>query len=305
MIDFRVVNKAAEVEGLMEQGYVPIECSVDGKSIVDAFGMDHHGTMSYNPPVSLMAMSPTHYGAGRNRVGFVTVGSPDADACWAVAAMLALVPNDESAMQLAETIGVLDIDPIGRDILNMPGGRLVALWNTLMGGVGADDLGFSMGVRLWQTLTNKVSVSRLAPYLKGAEDAEVERRKLAQEDMEQGWRTQGILTIPQANVFGFDVWYSRCGEDGDPRDAASWKNPVVIARNAIHGHITIGCPNKHVAEELFGNGGLANLWKKLDAGVAEGWGGHASVGGSPRGMKFDVDVLDVIESIIVENMFLE
>ncbi len=259
MIDFRVVNKAAEVEGLMEQGYVPIECSVDGKSIVDAFGMDHHGTMSYNPPVSLMAMSPTHYGAGRNRVGFVTVGSPDADACWAVAAMLALVPNDESAMQLAETIGVLDIDPIGRDILNMPGGRLVA----------------------------------------------VERRKLAQEDMEQGWRTQGILTIPQANVFGFDVWYSRCGEDGDPRDAASWKNPVVIARNAIHGHITIGCPNKHVAEELFGNGGLANLWKKLDAGVAEGWGGHASVGGSPRGMKFDVDVLDVIESIIVENMFLE
>ena len=48
------------------------------------------------------------------------------------------------------------------------------------------------------------------------------------------------------------------------------------------GQVTVGCPNIEVAEALFGEGGLKNLFAELEP---EGWGGREAVGGSPRGLK--------------------
>jgi len=62
----------------------------------------------------------------------------------------------------------------------------------------------------------------------------------------------------------------------------------------------MGCPNEVVAEELFGKGGLKNVFKQLKP---EGWGGREAVGGSPRGIRLSWE--EVVESAKTINQFLK
>jgi len=48
------------------------------------------------------------------------------------------------------------------------------------------------------------------------------------------------------------------------------------------GAVTLGCPNKAVAEAIFGAGGLLTVFPALEP---NGWGGREAVGGSPRGLQ--------------------
>jgi len=91
-----------------------------------------------------------------------------------------------------------------------------------------------------------------------------------------------VLIIRDSEVFGFPEWYA--------------ESPVVITLSKEHKSITIGCKDIQKAEELFGEGGLKNVFPKLQP---EGWGGREAVGGSPRGMKMTYDDLVNTAKVVV------
>lgn len=296
-ITVTVTNDAEEVRSLVRVGACPIECSIGGESIVDALVMDHHGQHSRRESVAVRAYRD-HFAARAADPRFVIVGTADADATFAVAALAGLLPHPARCTNgapphiaaglardltgLAGTIATIDTDPIGRDIAGMDGGEVLLAWNALTVGHNRDSQGALAGVQLWVTLTDGHPARR--PLLAAAAQTETERRALAgsvavSEAEAGGIRVGAVIDAP---VFGFDVWYGRRPEfSGD--DPRGWRRPVVLA--LARGAITIGCPNERVARAIFGPDGLKAVFPRLDYASKAGWGGREAVGGSPRGIK--------------------
>ena len=88
----RVTNDAAEVRRLIDEGFAAIECSIGGESITCPLNMDHHGERSHLESVAIRAYRD-HFGARKSDPRFVVVGSPDADACFAISALAGLLPH--------------------------------------------------------------------------------------------------------------------------------------------------------------------------------------------------------------------
>ena len=292
---FVVSNDKDEIKGLVKVGYIPIECSIGGESIVDNLKLDHHGDLSSYPPVSVSGYDK--WGIAKDKPGVVCAGNADADACFCAAAILGLIPHPSFTKEgapppvvaswkknlngLAETIGIIDTDPIGKKIRDLPGGPELILWNT-MSGNGGDSLGFASGVGLWRTITTS-RPEVIKPMLDAASAAERDREVLSNRELEErGCIINDILVIRDSRIWGFNEWYGRLDNNNDPTDPKSWKHPVVVALVETTKNITIGCPNNEVAIKLFGSKGLMELFPKLKP---EGWGGRESVGGSPRGME--------------------
>lgn len=287
-----LTNNINEVKALMAEGYCPVECSFGGQSVVDELIMDHHGPLSGMESVALRAYRD-HYGARTMDPRFVTTGSADADCCFAVAALAGRIPhpvnadtkNIEDYTFLAETIAKADVCPIGLNLAEMRGGAVLLLWNTLTTST-RDTLGFYTGVGLWINLLNTYS-RRLHPLLDAARISEQEQRNAALNDMQDRgvWVPNnydcGVQVILGSRVFGFNEWYNRI-LDVDPNISFGWQYPVIMAWTEKDQNVTVGCPNESVAEELFGPGGLNNVYSELQP---SGWGGRPSVGGSPRGVK--------------------
>lgn len=291
-----VTNNENQVQDLVNKGFCPVECSIGGRSFVDELTMDHHGEFSNLEAVSLRAYRD-HFGSRKSDPRFVIVGNPDADATFAVAALAGLLPHpsfDCSGLPphlhkvwqrdlsgLAKTIGVIDIDPIGRNIPAMEGGDILMTWNAMSSGM--DDTAAYQGVGLWRTLTTG-NPSQLQPFLDAARVTEENRRSASYDDLyERGIGLEGgVLFLNGSRTFGFPEWYGRI-EEMPSTERAGWEHPVVFALTE-RGNVTVGCPNKEVAEEIFGPGGLKNLFATEPFA---GWGGRESVGGSPRGEVMD------------------
>ena len=97
----------------------------------------------------------------------------------------------------------------------------------------------------------------------GAEKFDRERVERADEGIV---RNKGGVLLVNSDIKGcFDLWYK--------------KAPVVVVFNSLLKTISIGATDTKKAEELFGPGGLKNVFPKLDGA----WGGRESIGGSPRG----------------------
>lgn len=304
-----LTDDADRVETLVADGYCPIECSIGGRSIVDELVMDHHGERSDLEPVSVRAYRD-HWGARREDPRFVGVGEADADMCFAVASLAGLLPHPDREVPehlpehvrraktrdlkpLAETIGVLDEDPIGRNPLELPKGKIVIAWKTLSEPAERDGTALVGGADLWRRLVS--GHPALSPLIEGAEESERQRHEQALEDLEQRAETIGdVLVIRGSTLFGFPEWYDRDLEGGDPDEVDGWGNPVVMAWSHDDQSVTIGCPNDSVAEQVFGDGGLKNVFDELPGG----WGGRESVGGSPRGESLDWDqVREAVETV--------
>lgn len=310
----RVTNDASEVRDLVSQGYAAIECSIGGESIVCDLEMDHHGERSHLESVAIRAYRD-HYGARAEDPRFVLVGSPDADATFSIAALAGLLPHpsvevpaylpphvkkskQRDLITLAQTIATIDTDPIGRDLSSMPCGAELLLWNALMSFSEDSDMSAVAGVFLWLQIS--ASAPSRKPMVDSALMTESQRREAAQDEVivDLGY---GVGYIESSSTWGFDVWYGRL-TDHDANTPAGWRFGVILARVAASGAITIGCPNKAVAESLFGEGGLNNVFPNLPK---EGWGGREAVGGSPRGEKMSVADLkesaDTIVSLIKKS----
>jgi hypothetical protein len=288
-LDIIVTDDIDVIRAAAEDGYCPVECSIDGDSIVDDLVMDHHGRYAHLDSVAIRAYT-TLYGARHNDPRFVVAGTVDADASFAIASLAGLLPHpnrnnahlrpDQIAAwtadltELAGTVARLDVDPIGVRLIDLPGGDIVATWNALSGS-GRDQLSALGGISLWRTLTT----GNVDVYLAAAARHEQDRFDTAIADQVMcGTVVDGVLVIDGATTWGFDVWYGR--NSSAPADTvAGWDNPIVMSRTR-NGNITVGCPNRAVAETLFGPGGLANVFAHL---TPTGWGGRSTVCGSPRG----------------------
>lgn len=229
------------------------------------------------------------------------VGSPDADATFCVAALAGLLPHpsvevapylpehvkaskQRDLLQLAETVAVIDTDPIGRDLSSMPFGAELLLWNAMMSFSEDTALTAKSGVWLWGQIAANAPSRR--PLVEHSLVLEGQRREEALKEtiIDLGG---GIGYIEESACWGFDVWYDRQVDHASDLPTG-WKFGVVLARVASSGAITIGSPNQAVAERLFGSGGLKNVFPHLPR---EGWGGREAIGGSPRGEKMSVEEL--------------
>ena len=74
----------------------------------------------------------------------------------------------------------------------------------------------------------------------------------------------------------------------------------MIVALAPNGNITVGAENTEEAEQIFGKGGLKNVFPLL---TPEGWGGREAIGGSPRGMKMSwEDTLEAAQTILEQML---
>lgn len=313
------VSKDIEiVKGFLALGFCPVECSFGGVSVCDELELDHHGSKSHLESVAIRAYRD-FFGVRAEDQRFV-VNHIDADSIFAVAALAGLLPHPELAktmpaymqktwgqdlMPLAETISVMDTDPIGRDIISMPMGNVLAAWNALFGANANDELAAYAAVEGFRRLLTQPSAR---VFVSAAENAENERREAALADLrERGEKVGAVMTIKQSRVFGFDVWYQRNVEAGAPNEVTGWDNPIVISWLEGTENITMATPNKAVAEELLGEGGLMNVFKALNEayGLAEGsgFGGRETIGGSPRGQK--MTEADLAKAVSVLNQLMK
>lgn len=203
---------------------------------------------------------------------------------------------------MAETIAIIDTDPIGREIIAMPFGQTLITWNALFGSQANDELGALSAVWGWKMLLT-ASPAVTAPFLNAAEQSEKGRCEAALKDLtERGNRFGIVQAINGSRVFGFSEWYGRNAEAGSPVEVAGWRNPIVVSLTEKDQNITFGCPNKDVAEALLGKGGLQNVFSKLNTlyGLEgqSGFGGRETVGGSPRGLKMSFSDIEKIAEVI-------
>jgi hypothetical protein len=283
-----VTNDIDEVTYYVNRGFCPVECSIGGQSIVDNLVMDHHGEYSHLESVAVRAYRDL-YGARTYDPRFVIVGCADADATFAVAALAGLLPHpkrprDErqdatvwtrNLTDLAETVARIDTDPIGVRVSDLSGGDILLAWSTLAGGA-RDSATAVMAVMLWVALTSQRTVG---PLIAAAAGGETERFTTAAAELDRcGTYIDGVLVVDGSAVWGFDVWYGR-NDRFEADNANGWRDPIVLSRT-VDGNVTVGCPNKAVAEKLFGPGGLRNVFPQLQP---HGWGGRETIGGSPRG----------------------
>lgn len=329
-----VSNDANEIRSLVSEGYCPVECSIGGESIVDELSMDHHGELSHLESVALRAYRD-HFAQRKEDPRFVVTGTCDADAAFAIASLAGLLPHPnkdvskapaflhrsmtKDLISLAETVATIDTDPIGRVVSQMPFGDALLTWGAMNGGA-TNNLAAVAAVYGWVKLTS--GNPALSAFLKAAEESESALREAAQLDLKErgsyslisrgeavneatppvGFNTRKqrrfALIIDGSRCFGFNTWYQRI-EKAEPSSKEGWETPVVLALSEKGQNITIGCPNKDVAEELFGPGGLKNVFPKMPH---EGWGGREAVGGSPRGQVMTAQDLQAAAIVVVQNL---
>lgn len=310
------------VRELAATGFCPVECSFGGETVVDEFQLDHHGRMSHLESVAIRAYRD-FFGARAEDPRFV-INHIDADSIFAVASLAGVLPHPQSQyalslpafqqaawlkdlLPLAETIAIMDTDPIGRDILAMPMGSLLVVWNSLFGNGANDELAAYGAVQGWKLLTAG-NPANIRPFIAAAEQAEKARRDGALEDMNlRGKKVGRVLVINPSRTFGFAEWYQRNEAAGTPEQAAGWDNPITVCLVEKTSAITFGMPNGKVAEEIFGKGGLMNVFTRLNElyGFAPGagFGGREGIGGSPRGMVMTED--DLLKAVEVINNMLQ
>ncbi len=313
-IELRLTNDAGTVRQLVDEGFCPVECSIGGKSIVDDLQMDHHGDLAHLESVAVRAYRD-HFGARVEDPRFVGVGCSDADMCFCIASLTGIIPHPDRQVAetlpppvkasltrdlstLAETIGRVDVSPIGLDIPSMEGGEILLTWNAITASA-RDSLGMQAGVGLWRSLLEG-HPAQLGPFFSAAKVAEENRRQASLADLnELAVEVDGVLVIKGSRVFGFPEWYGRV-EKQSADSIAGWKNPVVLAWLERGGNVTIGCPNTEVAEAVFGPGGLGkNVLPDLQP---NGWGGREAIGGSPRGEKLTWEQVQQAAKVVATAM---
>jgi hypothetical protein len=302
-------NCLNEVRELVNQGFCPVECAIGEVSVMDNLCMDHHGFESHREPVALRAYRD-HFGARANDPRFVGVGIADADMTFAVASLAGILPHPNRVVleilpqpiknsltkdlsSLVQTISRVDIDPVGLDILSMPGGDMLLTWNA-MNNNARDSLGFHVGVGLWRNLTEG-NLLHLKSFLEAAKTSERLRVEASLADYDE--RLEVVNRVPiikGSRVHGFSEWYDRC-PNAPVNTMAGWGNHVVVAWLEKGGNVTIGCPNVEIAEILFGRGGLKNVFSKLKP---IGFGGRETVGGSPRGERLTWEQVEEVARVI-------
>ena len=284
-----------EAERLVKEGWEPVECSIDGQSVVSRLQMDHHGKLSHLEGVAIRAYRD-HFGACANgkTQGFVVTGVADADACFAIAALAGMLPHPSKRAELEALpekerppgwlIDMLSVDLMAlADIVNKidtelvryyeqmattPEGHLLLLWNQMKSDVN-DRSSFHAGVDRWRLIAGTRPPKALIAAVGGEEDRKV--RAALNPTRTYSPSPSSLVTAVDSPEDCFNAWYGRY-------------TPCVVHLKA-DGEIDIGVRDHETAMEMFGPRGLQGLFGTLDAITGKGWGGHPWVCGGPRGVR--------------------
>ncbi len=319
-IEIILASTLEEAKNLVEAGYCPVETSFGGENVVDEFMLDHHGSMSYMESVAIRAYRD-FYSKRVEDPRFV-INHIDADCIFAVASLAGLLPHathpkkfvapewEQDLLPLAETIATIDTDPIGRNILTMAYGPHLVTWNALFGNSARTELEAIAGVQGWITLLTSRSAETFLCAACKTEQTRIEQARLdeAERGLEVPLPLGTLLRIRGSRMFGFDVWYGRQPELGDINEIEGWRHPVVISLVDQQRNVTFACPNKEVAEKLFGEGGLKNVFARLNEVYnTTGFGGRETIGGSPRNKVISYEEFDeyikIVEELAHEHAF--
>ncbi len=284
-----------EIEKLISEKVIPIEMAEGDISYIDDFCLDHHNDLSYLPAASITALQ--YYGkAVKDNTVRIMVNHVDADSVVCGLTIMGLISKDIlEAFNL--DIAILDVDPMSVKAIELPYGKQIQIWKNAMSSVKQSGWAYLYGMQLFIDILENPNLYQRK--MDAAEEQERNRIEAAIQDLKEGiFAYNGkIVVIPESNVFGFDVHYGRDSYHSI-NSLQGWKRCCVIARVPKSGTVTIGCPNKEVAEELFGNGGLLNVFPKLPKINNKSWGGRESIGGSPRGEIFPKELLEEVLDIV-------
>jgi hypothetical protein len=276
-----------------------------GISYVDFRRLDHHNEWSHLPSACVTALR--HYGeasASTDTARFM-VNHTDADCVLAGITLMGILPKN-LLEQLSPEIGALDVDPLGVDFSKLNYGSRILLWKKSMTSAKQSAWSWLYGARLFIDLFDDcVYYKYYKDYAVRLEEVERERKRTALEDYEKAQISPSgkILLVAPSRVWGFDCQFRRQPEFsvGSRR---GWQHWCIVAYVEKTGTVTLSCPNKEVAELVFGPGGLLNVYPKLPALGGKTWGGREAIGGSPRGQIFPVSLLNEVLTVL-ENSRLE
>jgi hypothetical protein len=284
-----------DIDGYVENGFIPIEMAAGEKSYVDHRVLDHHNEYSDLPSACVSALK--YYGEAdcADRAKFM-INHVDADCVMTGITLLGLLPFDLLKNLNAE-IGILDTDPLFADIGALQYGELIQCWKSGMRSLKNSAWSWLYGVALFVDMVkNPSDYARIIERIRDEESSRIARAKADYETALVG-KTGKVVLIPDSAVWGLDVQFGRkAGDDvGLPE---TWGHWCVMARAQKSRAILVSCPGKKIAEMVFGAGGLKNIFPKLPGINGKSWGGRESVGGSPRGEAVPDEMLGTILELV-------
>ncbi len=272
-----------------DKGYVPIECSFGGESVVDdVFSMDHHGALSHQESVAVRAYRD-HFGARRHDPRFVVTGFPDEDATFAICSLAGCIPHQSLAnlfpnapsgillsarqnmLHVAELIAEADIDPDSAlKLVDTFFGRMVLNWRLETHATARDILAWYGGVSRWRSLLTTQG-DRFVEVSREVQEQRIERLIGAR----QKQCGEGILVVDFSEFGPNSAYYRAWFERSNINVLVAF-----IGGPEGVGNCSFVCRDFATATELFGDGGLLSIYSQL---TPSGSGGREIIGGSRRG----------------------
>lgn len=278
------VSDIGDAEALLRAGFEPVECSFD-RPVIGPLSMDHHGQLSHLGGVALRAYRD-HFGACRDNPDFVVSGAADADATFAIAALAGLLPDPATTdlTALARLIDQEDLDPLHTDLATAEGGALLLLWKELASPGCGDVVSFYGGVDRWRALTSNPHLGSLPEA--ALRDAALRRSIVEHFPLEHVSDLVALFTAERAT---FQPLYRR--------------SPVLVCFLPTEHAVRIGVRDRATAEQLFGAGGLRNVFPKLlPASHVGAWDGSEDSGVSPSGLELTEEHARLVAATVASSV---
>ena len=285
-----------EISGYISKGFVTVEMAEGQESFVDFRCLDHHNMYSHLPSACVTALK--YYGTLESPFKLM-VNHTDADCVLTGLTLMGLLPLN-ILEKLNIEAGILDTAPFSPNVPLIYEDR-ITLWKTSMGSDKQSAWSWLYGLLLFVDLFRNVGDYQEA--LARLSVLEQERKRLAIEDYEKARFSDSrkILLVAPSRTRGFDVQFSR--QSQFPAESLQgWKHWCIIAYVEKSGIVTLSCPNRHIAEKVFGAGGLKNIYPKLPSLDGKSWGGREDVGGSPRGIPFPESLLNEVLKTLKDSL---
>jgi len=289
-----------KISGLIEKGVVPIEMAEGTTSYVDGHEIDHHNDYAANPAACIISLK--YYGECAKGGQFMA-NHVDLDCVASAAVLLGLIPKDQ-VEEFVYWAGKDDTDPLSPELRQTPVPEMmkkVRAWKDATSGPKTSGWAWIHGLNLLYDLF--VHPEHWMEKIASLEKREEERQKIAEDDY--NFRIESVdgraIFIGPSRVWGFDIQMGRIPEK-DINTSAGWRHQLIVSYVATMGKITMSCPNDAVATELFGKGGMSNIYPKLEEFMPTGWGGRAAVGGSGRNTKLTLEQAQEAFHYLVDNI---
>lgn len=263
----------AEALTARDAGYEPIECCFGETSVVGDYCLDHHGIYSDRSPVSIAAVALAQQPGFHPIEKIVVTGKPDADINYATLVMTGQIEPHEL---IAESIGQLDIDPVGFDQTQHNFIRCVAY--RMQAPVRRDLQAHIEALNLGKQVFSPASLS--ADLHNRALRYETKRERKAKDTVRL---VENDVVFAESCIDSRDVWHRVHGsvvvqyKQNQGIITFSGCTPQAVQRLAFRG------VHRHSVYDLFGQEGLIGFYDSLDSlFVKPGCGGRKDIGGSPQ-----------------------